>query len=296
MILRGLIVLLFALSIVAQDSRPARDLRALGSKAARAKKTLLARFAPADAPELASLDRAIAADAALAAALDAAFVVETWSLADAEGVALHDKLDSPCRGTVPGLALIDRAGEPISIVDASTWQSDGKWDPARIRAFVAFWSKRLSWDDRVERAMRKYGPIYDPEADAFKDLHVAVAKAAKEKKHVLVLIGGNWCHWCYLLHDEIETRPEIKQAIEESYVLVRVSWERDRRNERVMALLDEPWRFGFPVLVVLDGEGKRLHTQDSGQLASGDRHDLRRVLRFLKMWSPAGIDPSKERR
>ena len=34
----------------------------------------------------------------------------------------------------------------------------------------------------------------------------------------------------------------------------------------------------------------------SGQLESGNRHDLRRVLKFLKMWSPAGIAPNAERR
>lgn len=296
MILRGSVVLLLACALVAQDSRPTRDLRVLGSQAARAKKTLLVRFAPVDAPALASLDHAIKADAALAAAFDAAFVVETWPLAEPEVIELHAKLKSPCRGTVPGLALIDKWGEPISIVDASTWQSDGKWDIARISAFVEFWRSTPTFNERVASVKRKYGPIYDPDRNAFEDLHAAVAKAGAERKHVLVLIGGNWCEWCYLLHDEIETRPEIQKAIEESYVLVRISWERDRRNERVMKLLDEPWRFGFPVLVVLDGDGKRLHTQDSGQLSTGDHHDLRRVLRFLKMWSPAGIDPNAERR
>jgi hypothetical protein len=45
-------------------------------------------------------------------------------------------------------------------------------------------------------------------------------------------------------------------------------------------------QFGLPALVVLDGYGKLLVTQDSGKLEAGDHHDPEKVLNFLKEWAP----------
>jgi hypothetical protein len=47
-----------------------------------------------------------------------------------------------------------------------------------------------------------------------------------------------------------------------------------------------PIQFGLPVLVVLDADGKPLHTQDSGKLEEGDHHSPEKVLTFLKAWMP----------
>jgi hypothetical protein len=58
--------------------------------------------------------------------------------------------------------------------------------------------------------------------------------------------------------------------------------------------LEYPNRFGFPVFVVLDGKGKILHTQDSGQLehATVKGYDTTKVVTFLKMWNVKALDPT----
>ena len=38
--------------------------------------------------------------------------------------------------------------------------------------------------------------VYDPDADAKKDIEEAIKKATKNGKHVFLQIGGNWCPWC----------------------------------------------------------------------------------------------------
>jgi thioredoxin-related protein len=38
--------------------------------------------------------------------------------------------------------------------------------------------------------------LYNPDADAAKDIAQAVAKAKAEHKFVLIQGGGNWCKWC----------------------------------------------------------------------------------------------------
>jgi hypothetical protein len=60
----------------------------------------------------------------------------------------------------------------------------------------------------------------------------------------------------------------------------------------VMKQLEYPNRFGFPVFVVLDGKGKRLHTQDSGLLehATVKGYDTTKVVTFLKQWNVKAVD------
>ncbi|HKE02096.1 MAG TPA: thioredoxin family protein, partial [Planctomycetota bacterium] len=147
----------------------------------------------------------------------------------------------------------------------------------------------------VALAREKYGPIYKPDADAVADIAAGVAKAKSEGRHVIVEVGGNWCPWCYLLHDTIESTPELKETIEKSYVVVRVSVDQKVRNEAALAQLGHPERFGYPVLVVLDGEGRRLHTQDSGLLEKGDRHEIARVAAFLRGWTPDAVAGKTEK-
>ena len=38
--------------------------------------------------------------------------------------------------------------------------------------------------------------LYDPKADAEKDIQLAIKQAALENKFVLIQGGGNWCSWC----------------------------------------------------------------------------------------------------
>lgn len=58
-----------------------------------------------------------------------------------------------------------------------------------------------------------------------------------------------------------------------------------------MEKLEFPQRFGFPCLVVLNEEGRRLHTQNSAFLEKEKSYNKKRLLQFLKNWSPAALDP-----
>jgi len=62
-----------------------------------------------------------------------------------------------------------------------------------------------------------------------------------------------------------------------------------------MASLDYPQRFGFPVLVVLDQEGNRLHTQDTGYLELDKGYDPEKISRFLLNWNVASLKPESYR-
>ncbi len=82
--------------------------------------------------------------------------------------------------------------------------------------------------------------IYPDGAQAEADITAALAKAAKEKKRVLLDFGGNWCGDCQVLeiyfHD-----PANRNLLESNYVLVPVNIGRYDENLAIAA------RYGVPV-------------------------------------------------
>jgi len=133
--------------------------------------------------------------------------------------------------------------------------------------------------------------IYHPEADAKADIANAVQKAKKEGKNVLLQLGGNWCSWCILFDKLVNSTDSLKTFRDQNYVMLHVNYSPENKNEAVFASLGYPQRFGFPVFVVLDGDGKRLHTQNSAYLEQGKGHDPKKVYEFFEQWAPAAIDP-----
>lgn len=135
-------------------------------------------------------------------------------------------------------------------------------------------------------------PLYNVNADAATDVAAAVKKAKAEKKHVLLQIGGNWCSWCLRFNKLVTENDTLKTAMESNYVVVHVNYSKENKNEKLLAQLGYPQRFGFPVFVILDGNGSRLHTQNSGYLEEGKGHSAKKVLEFFNQWSPKALDPA----
>lgn len=133
--------------------------------------------------------------------------------------------------------------------------------------------------------------IYNPEANAQKEISDAVIKAKSENKHVLLQLGGNWCGWCKLFHELTTNDEDLSTYISENYEVVHVNYSKENTNEEVLAWLDFPQRFGFPVFVILDANGKRIHTQNSGYLEEGKGHGKKKVMEFLMHWSPQALNP-----
>lgn len=134
--------------------------------------------------------------------------------------------------------------------------------------------------------------IYDPMADARHDLQQAIQQAGQENKHVLIQVGGNWCPWCVKLHGFFESEAVIDSILKADYVRVKINFSKENKNPETMTLLEYPQRFGFPVLVVLDAAGKRLHTQNTGYLEQDKGYDVEKVKGFLLDWNRAAINPA----
>jgi thioredoxin-related protein len=134
--------------------------------------------------------------------------------------------------------------------------------------------------------------IYDPEANAKEVLDKAVERAAKEQKHVFIQVGGNWCVWCHRFNETVMSSDTLRGLLDHSYVTMHLNYSPENKNEALLAALDYPQRFGFPVFVILDSKGKRIHTQNSAYLEEGKGHSKDKIFKFLYNWTPTAIDPS----
>ncbi len=134
--------------------------------------------------------------------------------------------------------------------------------------------------------------IYDPAANAAADVEKAVQQAAREHKHVLLQIGGNWCIWCRRLYKVVHDDSTLLRQIDQNYVVYHLNYSKENKNLPLLQQLGYPQRFGFPVLVILDAKGNRLHTQNTALLEDADNYDKEKLQDMLKQWSPAALNPA----
>lgn len=150
----------------------------------------------------------------------------------------------------------------------------------------------------AQTALKK---VYNENIDPMEQIDKALVKAKAEGKYVVCQVGGNWCPWCLRFADFAEKDQAVNKVINDNFVYLHVNHnprkaageEAAKRDAKLMQRLDYPARFGFPVFVVLDANGKVLHTQDSSFLEEEKSYSEKKVLRFFNNWTPAAVENKK---
>ena len=137
----------------------------------------------------------------------------------------------------------------------------------------------------------KRADIYDTRADAKAQIETALAKAKRDNKRVLLQFGGNWCSWCYKLHDVFNKNHEIASLLRNEYELVLVDiGQMDKNMELAESYGAELKKHGVPFLTVLEDGGQVVTNQNTGDLEDGPVHDIDKVKAFLQKWTPEPLD------
>ena len=151
----------------------------------------------------------------------------------------------------------------------------------------------------TESAQENLKKVYDETIDPLVQLDNAIASASQSRQYVLCQLGGNWCKWCLRLAQFVSQDEEISKLIKDNYKFIHVNYNPRIRNrnsaeqaktDKLRNRLGNPGRFGYPVLIVLDGKGRVLHIQDSSFLEEGDSYSRNKVLRFLRNWTPSAVN------
>lgn len=128
---------------------------------------------------------------------------------------------------------------------------------------------------------------YNPEEDADAKITELIAQAQKENKNIILQAGGNWCIWCLRFNQFVQTTPELKEIIDNNFLYYHLNMSPENKNEKIFARYGNPGdKFGYPVFIVLDKNGKQIHTQDSAVLEEGKGYGTEKVRDFFNAWLP----------
>src|ERR1700741_738975 len=84
-------------------------------------------------------------------------------------------------------------------------------------------------------ALHAEDSLYHPKANAASEMAMAVAKAKKENKHVLIQGGGNWCIWCKRFNAFTTTDPQLDSMINRNFVVYHLNYSAENKNETIFA-------------------------------------------------------------
>jgi thioredoxin-related protein len=102
------------------------------------------------------------------------------------------------------------------------------------------------------------------------------AQKEAQAQHKLLLMdftGSDWCGWCMKLNKEVFSQPQFKDYAGKALVLLEVDFPRQKAQsaetrKQNQELAQQYQVEGFPTLVVLNGDGRKLWQYD-GYFADG---------------------------
>lgn len=138
---------------------------------------------------------------------------------------------------------------------------------------------------RLKQPLKLNPNLYNPQADAKREIKEALERAAREHKNVILVFGGNWCYDCHVL-DLAFHHPEIEPRLKAHYIVVHVDIGEYDKNLDLADKYQVPLKKGVPALAVLASDGKLLYSQQAGEFEAARSLAPEDVMAFLKKWQP----------
>jgi ketosteroid isomerase-like protein len=145
--------------------------------------------------------------------------------------------------------------------------------------------------EQREDATRLKGPaerkdLYPDDADAQKEIEEALHAAAKSRKRVMLVFGGNWCYDCHVL-DAAFHSAEIAPTLDRNFVVVHINIGEYDKNLDIARKYQVPLERGVPAAAVLESDGKLLVSQKNQEFEKARSMAPEDILAFLNKWKPA---------
>lgn len=121
---------------------------------------------------------------------------------------------------------------------------------------------------------------YDPEADPVQALEHALREAQTSGKKVLVIAGGDWCSWCHALESLVAKNADIKNALDQNFVTIKVYFGEKNQNTAFFSKL--PPANVYPYFWAISKEGDVIKSVDPSSLEDGSNsYNKAKFLQFI---------------
>ncbi len=217
-----------------------------------------------------------------------------WQLLESDGLTDFDPKVLQIERPRPGIAALTlridmklrtKSGlQPVVVEAVQVWmQQGGSWrivqtqrdDPSRDPSF------------QLPQPSKPDVNLYPPPKDARAEIAAALHAAAKDRKRIILVFGGNWCYDCHVLNAAFLS-PQIAPLVNANYHVVHVNIGDGHDNLDVADEYGVPLRHSVrvPSLAVLDSNGKVIYSQKNGEFDDSSRLAPADIIQFLKKWAP----------
>ena len=128
--------------------------------------------------------------------------------------------------------------------------------------------------------------LYPAGANAQQEIAEALQTAAKTRKRVMLVFGGNWCYDCHILDEAFHT-PEISPTLNKYFVVVHVDVGEYNKNLELAKKYEVPLERGVPAAAILESDGKLLVSQKNQEFEKARSLAPEDILAFLNKWKPS---------
>jgi len=148
-------------------------------------------------------------------------------------------------------------------------------------AFIGALSLAAPGDIHSQAGLFKPNPhLYSETSNAATDISVAIARAGREHKRILLDFGGNWCGDCQVLDIYYHQSPNA-ELLAKHFILVHVNIGHMDQNVAIAQKYNVPIKKGVPALAVLDSHGKLLYSEHDKEF---EHTSATAITDFLNRW------------
>ena len=129
-----------------------------------------------------------------------------------------------------------------------------------------------------------YAAAYDRNRDPQADFAEAASAARAKNRRVLVIVGGDWCMWCFMLDRHVRLDPEAKSLLYEGFEVLRVYYNDDNTNQAFLARF--PPFEAFPHFFVVEPDGRIRASVLADIFIRDAKYDTALIRGFVEQWRP----------
>ena len=134
----------------------------------------------------------------------------------------------------------------------------------------------------LAEALPEYSLTYDPKRNALQDGRDAIKLASATNRRIFIKLGGDWCKWCHILDRFLNTHPDIKSQLYDSFVVLKVNVSDENDNSEFLKVF--PPSNGYPHMYITESNGKLLLSNDMTQFLVNGKYSKKKFNAFFKRW------------